>query len=129
MTLEQEKLLQKSRESVKAAQLLAREELYDIAVSRAYYAMFYIAEAFLIGDNLSFSKHSAVISKFGEVFARTERLPVKFHRYLIQAEQSRIKADYDATSKSTELEATEQISRAEEFLVLAQEFLFSRGNS
>jgi uncharacterized protein (UPF0332 family) len=129
MTLEQEQLLQKSRESVKAAQLLAREELYDIAVSRAYYAMFYIAEAFLIGDNLSFSKHSAVISKFGEVFARTERLPVKFHRYLIQAEQSRIKADYDATSKSTELEATEQISRAEEFLVLAQEFLFSRGNS
>jgi uncharacterized protein (UPF0332 family) len=129
MTLEQEQLLQKSRESVKAAQLLAREELYDIAVSRAYYAMFYIAEAFLIGDNLSFSKHSAVISKFGELFARTERLPVKFHRYLIQAEQSRIKADYDATSKSTELEATEQISRAEEFLVLAQEFLFSRGNS
>jgi uncharacterized protein (UPF0332 family) len=129
MTLEQEQLLQKSRESVKAAQLLAREELYDIAVSRAYYAMFYIAEAFLIGDNLSFSKHSAVISKFGELFARTERLPVKFHRYLIQAEQSRIKADYDAMSKSTELEATEQISRAEEFLVLAQEFLFSRGNS
>jgi uncharacterized protein (UPF0332 family) len=129
MTLEQEQLLQKSRESVRAAQLLAREELYDIAVSRAYYAMFYIAEAFLIGDNLSFSKHSAVISKFGEVFARTERLPVKFHRYLIQAEQSRIKADYDAMSKSTELEATEQISRAEEFVILAQEFLFSRGNS
>ncbi len=124
MTLEQEQLFQKSQESLKAAKLLAREELYDIAVSRAYYAMFYIAEAFLIGDNLSFSKHSAVISKFGEIFARTERLPVKFHRYLIQAEQSRIKADYDATSRSTELEATEQISRAEEFLILAQEFLF-----
>lgn len=85
--------------------------------------MFYIAEAFLIGENLSFSKHSAVISKFGEVFARTGRLPVEFHRYLIQAEQSRIKADYDASSKSTKIEATEQISRAEEFIILAQKKL------
>ena len=47
--------------------------------------MFYIAEAFLVGENLSFSKHSAVISKFGELFARTSKIDPKFHRYLINA--------------------------------------------
>lgn len=123
MTKEQQQLINKARDSLRAARLLANEGLYDFAVSRAYYTMFYIAEAFLLGENLSFSKHSAVISKFGEYFARTGRIAPEFHRHLIQAEQSRIKADYDATSKATETEATEQIARAEEFITLAENHL------
>ena len=51
-------------------------------------------EKFLVGENLSFSKHSAVISKFGELFARTSKIDPKFHRYLIDAEQIRLKGDY-----------------------------------
>ena len=30
----------------------------DFAASRVYYAMFYIAQAFLEGEGLAFSKHS-----------------------------------------------------------------------
>ena len=82
--------------------------------------MFYIAEAFLLGDNLTFSKHSAVISKFGEYFARTGRVPVEFHRHIILAEQSRIKADYDAASQVSQTEANEQITHAETFLTFAR---------
>jgi uncharacterized protein (UPF0332 family) len=119
VTPEQQLLLAKARDSLRAAQLLAGEELYDFAVSRAYYTMFYIAEAFLLNENLSFSKHSAVISKFGEYFARPGRISPEFHRYLIQAEQSRVRADYDAASKATAIEATEQINRAAEFINLA----------
>ena len=120
MTSEQQQLLEKAHNSLRAAKILSGEGIYDIAVSRAYYAMFYIAEAFLLGDNLTFSKHSAVISKFGEYFARTGRVPVEFHRNIIQAEQSRIKADYDAASQVSETEANEQITHAETFLTFAQ---------
>ncbi len=123
MTPEQQQLLQKSQENIRAAELLSHEGLYNIAISPAYYAMFYLAEAYLIGENLSFSKHSAVISKFGETFARTGRVPVEFHRYLIQAQQSRTTADYDPGSQATELESTEQIRRAEIFLTFAQDNL------
>ncbi len=123
MTTEQEQLVTKAENSIKAAQLLADEGLHDFAVSRAYYAMFYIVEAFLIGEGLSFSKHSAVISKFGEYFAKTNRLPSEFHRYLIEAEQSRIRADYDASFITTETEAREQIERANLFLDLATQHL------
>ena len=90
----------------------------DFAVSRAYYAMFYIAEAFLLGENLSFSKHSAVISKFGEYFIRTDRIPSKFHRYLIDAEQMRLKGDYDRTERLTPENANIIIQRTEEFMEL-----------
>ncbi len=123
MTDEQEQLIAKANNSIKAAQILFNEEIYDVSISRAYYAMFYVAEAFLISEGLSFSKHSAVISKFGETFAKTNRLPSEYHRYLIEAEQSRIRSDYDAGFNPTEVEAKENIERAIMFLELANQYL------
>ena len=123
MTDEQDQLIAKARNSIKAAQILFNEEIYDVSTSRAYYAMFYLAEAFLISEGLSFSKHSAVISKFGERFAKTNRLPSEYHRYLIEAEQSRIRADYDAAFNPTKVEAKENIERAIMFLELANQYL------
>ncbi len=71
MTSEQQDLLQKATSSLEAAKVLLENGFPEFAASRAYYAMFYIAEAFLEGERLSFSKHSAVISAFGQQFART----------------------------------------------------------
>jgi len=119
MNKEQEFLVQKAQDSLRAAKILASENLPDFAAaSRAYYAMFYIAEAFLVGENLSFSKHSAVISKFGELFARTGKIDPKFHRYLIDAEQIRLKGDYDRSERLTAEDAKLLIERSEEFLEL-----------
>ena len=83
MNPEQEQLIAKAQDSLKAARVLTNEGLYDFAISRAYYTMFYVAEAFLLSEGLSFSKHSAVIAKFGEYFARTNRIPNVYHRYLM----------------------------------------------
>jgi uncharacterized protein (UPF0332 family) len=80
MMPEQQALLKKAENSLAAAQLLLNEGFYDFAVSRIYYAMFYIAEAFLLGEGLAFSSHSAVIAAFGRHFAKTERVPPEFHR-------------------------------------------------
>ncbi len=125
MTSEQQALLQKAVRSLEAAKVLNRENLPEFAVTRAYYTMFYVVEAFLEGDSLSFSKHSAVISAFGQHFANTGRVPVEFHRYLIAAEQIRRQGDYDASPELTETQATEQIFRAEQFLELAAQLLES----
>jgi uncharacterized protein (UPF0332 family) len=64
MKPEQLELIQKSSESICAARLLLDNGFPGYAAARAYYAMFYIAEAFLDGEGMSFSKHSAVISCF-----------------------------------------------------------------
>ena len=55
MSPEQAALLHKAQESQRAARLLADQGFYDFAVSRAYYAMFYIVEAFLLGEGLAFA--------------------------------------------------------------------------
>jgi uncharacterized protein (UPF0332 family) len=70
MTDEQRELLLKAQQSLEAARLLLSNNFPDYAASRAYYAMFYIAETFLEGEGFSFSKHSAVIAAFGREFAK-----------------------------------------------------------
>jgi uncharacterized protein (UPF0332 family) len=47
MISEQEALLPKAYSSLAAARLLANQKYYDFSISRAYYAMFYAAQAFL----------------------------------------------------------------------------------
>lgn len=121
MNHEQQQLLRKAAENLKAANLLASEGLHDIAVSRAYYSMFYVAETFLLSTNLSFSKHTAVISRFGELFAKTELVPRELHRYLIQAQEARTQADYDAGTTATADEAQIHIERAKIFLETAHQ--------
>ena len=72
-----ERLLQKANRSIEAAKLLLNESDYDFAASRAYYAMFYIAEALLGERGLHFRKHSAVHAAYGEQFAKTSVLEPK----------------------------------------------------
>ncbi len=98
MTSEQAALLQKAQASLEAARLLTGQGFYDFAAARAYYTMFYVAEAFLLGEGLAFSKHSAVIAAFGQHFSKTGRVPQEFHRYLIEGESSRNVGDYDIKS-------------------------------
>jgi uncharacterized protein (UPF0332 family) len=57
MTRDQEELLLKAGESIEAAKILMREGFGGFAASRAYYSMFYVAQSFLEGEGLSFSKH------------------------------------------------------------------------
>ena len=121
-------LINKAQESLKAAEILLKEKLYAFSVSRAYYSMFYVAEVFLLENDLNFSKHSAVISAFGQNYAKTGKVPTKFHKYLIKWEIVRTRADYDTHTVTTEEEAQEAIINAKEFIDFAKEY-FKNDNS
>ena len=123
MTPEQEALLNKASNSHKAAELLATQGMHDFAVSRAYFAMLYVTEALLLTKGLSFSKHSGAIAAFGQHFAKPGLVPAEFHRRLIEAQNSRNVADYDAGAGLTAGHATEQIQHAREFLQLGTTLL------
>lgn len=122
-----EELFQKAQESLKASKLLFKEGFYDFAVSRAYYTMFYLAEAVLLTKGLSLSKHKAVISAFGEHFAKTKLLPLHLHRYLIDAYDIRQKGDYEADTSITHEKTEEVIKWADEFIEEVRNFLKKEG--
>ena len=123
MTRDQLDLLQEARDSIGAARLLLQSGRPKYAASRAYYAMFYIAEALLEGKGLSFSKHSAVIAAFGREFAATGQMPQEFHRYLIDGQDLRQLGDYGPRDSVEADQARELIERAEQFPALAEKMV------
>ncbi len=123
MTKEQEALIEKARKSLRAAKLLLSNDMPDFAASRAYYTMFYVASAFLLGKGLKFSKHGSLIAAFGQHLVKTGEIEAKFHRHMIDAQDNRIISDYSSTSSLTETEAATIISQAAEFLALAEQML------
>ena len=123
MTGDQTALVAKAEDSVRAAELLARDGHYGFSVSRAYYAMFYVAEAMLLELGLRFTSHAGVISAFGLHFSKTQKVPAEFHRYLLAAQDGRTEGDYDIYPKLTADDAALAIGRAHEFIQFAERML------
>ena len=74
-------LLEKAQRAIRAARTLLDDgNLPDFATGRAYYAMFYIAEALLEEKDLQFSKHGGVHGAFGEHYVKTGLFDPKYHR-------------------------------------------------
>ena len=123
MIPEIEELLERAKLSQKAAANLLRDGFANFAASRAYYAMFYAAEALLLEKGLSFSSHSAVIAAFGKEFAKSGALDSKFHRYLLDGQDLRNAGDYDVGTAITEAQARDVLSWAKEFIAMAESVL------
>ena len=123
MTSEQQALLNKAQHSLDTAQALIEQGFYDFAVSRAYYTMFYIAEALLDQAGFSFSSHAGVISAFGQHIARPGNVPIEFHRQLIDAQAQRTRADYDLHPNLLQSDAETLVSQAQAFLTMALQIL------
>lgn len=94
---EEEAFLEKAARYLASAALLLDAGDFDSSVSRAYYAMFYAAEAALLSKGLSRSTHKGVISAFGEEFVKTGVFPATMGRNLSAAFQKRQVGDYGAT--------------------------------
>ena len=117
------KLLEKAVDTIEAAELLIDNEKSDIATGRAYYAMFYVAEALLNEKGLKFNKHSAVHAAFGEHFAKTKEMDIKFHRWLLNSFDKRQIGDYGVDTNIEKDVAVDVIHQAREFLEAAQKYL------
>ncbi len=124
---EADALLQKAQESVDAARSLLRNGYYDFAASRAYYAMFYVAEALLLVLGQSYRRHSAVISAFGREYAKQGRLDPRFHQQLVAALNYRNVGDYGIEAHVSPTDAESVCRWAQEFIEAAEAHLRKKG--
>jgi uncharacterized protein (UPF0332 family) len=123
MKEESGKLIDKAVRAIEAAEILLKAGSIDFAAGRAYYAMFFTAEALLLDKGLSFSKHSAVHASFGKFFSKEGIIDKKFHSWLLDAFDQRIIGDYGVESVINKVDVEQMIKRAKEFLTAAQQFL------
>ena len=52
--------MQRSEESLRAAEIMLRSQMFAFAMNRIYYAMFYAVQGVLALKGVSFSKHGQV---------------------------------------------------------------------
>ena len=117
------RLLEKASRAIEAAETLLKNGLGEFSTGRAYYAMFYTAEALLNEKDLRFSKHGGVHGAFGEYFIKTGLFDMKFHRWLLDAFDQRIEGDYGVEALIADQDARELIDQAKEFLQAGKLYL------
>ena len=108
-------LLARAGRNLRVARTLLQGEDHDVAASRAYYAMFYAAEAALLSRGIARSRHSGVISAFNELLVHPGTLPAPLASSLTRAFELRNRADYGSQSFPKE-EAQALLGDAEEFV-------------
>jgi uncharacterized protein (UPF0332 family) len=118
-----EQLLLNAEETLNAAQILLNEEYLRDAVNRAYYAVFYIAEALLNEKDLRFKKHGAVHGAFARHYIKTGLFDAKYHKLLLLAFGRRMLGDYDEVVQFKLDEVKETITGAWDFLQAAKSYL------
>ena len=107
--------IDKAEESLKASKILLTSELFDEAVSSAYYAMFHMAKAILLTINKETSTHQGLITLFGLHFVKPNLIEEIYNDLLVEAKESREAGDYDAARKFTKEEAAEKVENAIKF--------------
>ena len=118
-----QQLMLNAEETLHAAEVLFKEEFLRDAVNRAYYSVFYIAEALLNEKDLRYSKHGTVHGAFAQHFVRTKIFDDKYHKLLTGAFRRRMLGDYDEVTKFKAEEVSEILNQARDFLAVAKKYL------
>ena len=117
--------LARSRRGLAAAHHLADGGFAAEAISRAYFAAFYAAEAWPRAIGQGRSKHSAVLSAFNELLVRSGEIASDEGRILRALFELRNDADYGSPDASAE-RAASAIVDAERFVAAVEMWLARR---
>ena len=100
---------------------MAHED-YITAVNRAYYAIFYAANALLATKGLERSKHSGVIAAFRQHFVRTGLIESEFSRFYGEIMEERHAGDYGLAPFDQDT-ASRSLGHAERFVQRIEQVL------
>jgi len=99
---------------------IARENIankrFRVAVSRSYYAMFYIASAALLTQSVRRAKHSGVQSAFAEFLVKPGYIEPEFSLLYRRARRQREEADYAEEPRIDEAMARQTLADAQRFV-------------
>lgn len=124
---ELERYMEREQLELQAVALNLQKGFYAVAVSRAYYAMFYAATALLKSKHIERSKHTGVISTFGQYFVKSGLIEAEFAKMLTQAFDSRNDTDYDLMLMPDEEFAQAELNDAKRFVKRIEQYLHESG--
>lgn len=108
--------LKLASDKIKVAELLLKNAKYRDVISRAYYAVFYAAKAFLLSQGQDPSTHKGVDTLFHRFCFTHKELNENLAKIFSLMRQSRVNADYKEKVRITRKDAKEAIVMAKSFL-------------
>ncbi|MBI4334186.1 MAG: HEPN domain-containing protein [Chloroflexi bacterium] len=106
-------MISKARRALESARDLHRQNHYDDAASRAYYAVFHILQTLLLTKGLTYSKHMQVLGAFNKEYVREGIFPRDFHSIIERLFDDRRIGDYDYDRRISQEESELNILDAE----------------
>jgi len=119
--------LEKCAEDLKVARLLLSQGTYRIAVSRAYYAIFMLATAVLLTQDIARSKHSGVLAAFNQYVVKPGLIEAEYGQIFQRAFKARMDADYSDSAYFNQEQAVQTVEDAERFVRRLEIFLRETG--
>ncbi|MCH5235777.1 MAG: HEPN domain-containing protein [Muribaculaceae bacterium] len=117
--------IEKSDNALKEADLLAEKGFYDSAVTRLYYACFYIASALLIKNEIEAATHSGVKRMLSLKFIHTGLLDARFIKVYADLLNGRQLSDYEDFVYQNINSYSEYKNEADEFCQEIKKLIYS----
>jgi uncharacterized protein (UPF0332 family) len=115
--------MERSRESIRAAEIMLENEMFAISMNRVYYSMFYAVQALLVLHKVSFSKHGQVKGYFNRELIKTGIFSVDMGKLYNKVFEYRQKFDYVDFAVPDRDMVSEYIEKAREFHAEINEYI------
>lgn len=112
---------------LRAANVLADQQLWEDATSRAYYAAFHATQAVLLTESHQPKSHQGTLHLFNYHFVRSGRLDPKYTQILARAAKYSEEADYRHSMTFTQEQTMQTIQEVIQFMDGMRTFLVTSG--
>lgn len=115
--------MERSKEAIKAAEIMLQNNMLTFAMNRIYYSMFYAVQSLLASDGVTFSKHGQVKGYFNRQWIKSGKFPKTLGQLYNKAFEYRQKFDYVDFAVPDRDMVSEYIDKAKEFYDRINKFL------
>ena len=119
--------LEKAKEDIATAHDMIALKRLRGAVNRAYYAIYHLATAVLLTQDIERSKHSGVQSAFGHYLVKPGLIEPEYGRILTGARKAKETSDYADRIELDGETAQRIVADADRFVARMEEYLASVG--
>lgn len=115
--------MEKAHRFLEQADEMCKQQYWDIASNRYYYACYHAVQALLIKNGLVAHTHDGLLTQFGLHFVKAGKVDTKLGAFLSRMEQLREKGDYNCYYAITEDEIETIIGPTKELIEKVEELL------
>jgi uncharacterized protein (UPF0332 family) len=119
--------IEHARQMLVVAEHNLNDGFHSSAINRAYYAIFYAANALLVTQGLARSKHSGVISAFRQHFVKPSLIEVEYSRLYGRVMSDRQAGDYEIDKMLATDQARSDLDDARSFVARMETYLRQEG--